>query len=111
MSGILHRIFNATPPAEQAGAKLAPVQAAAEQGTKVQAYLDRCSAESQAITGVQKYYVKLERDDFNNRNRPAPPTSVGRYLAAGREVARPAPRKGPTGVQQYLTVLATGEAA
>ncbi len=113
MSGIfqlIHRIFNATPPAQlKAAAGLPPLPADC---TKVQAYLDRLAAEPQPATGVAKYLVKLERDDFNLRHRLPPPTGVDRYLAAQRQVARPHPRQGPTGVQKYLAELAAaGEAA
>jgi hypothetical protein len=94
--------------------------------------LERLAAEPPA-TGVAKYFVKLERDDFNSRNQLTPPTGVERYLAAGlevtrppfskgpsgverylaaeREVSRPVPRKVPTGVQQYLATLDAGAAA
>jgi hypothetical protein len=111
MSGIfqvLHRIFNATPPAHSRTTSGSPSHRV--RYTKVQAYLDRRAAEPQPATGVAKYLVKLERDDFNRRHRLPPPTGVDRYLAAQREVARPHYQKGPTGVQKYLATLATGKA-
>jgi hypothetical protein len=110
MSGIfqvLHRIFNATPPAQRTTTGSFPRQA---RYTKVQAYVDRRAAEPQPATGVAKYLVKLERDDFNRRHRLPPPTGVERYLAAKREVARPRYQRGPTGVQKYLAALAAGKA-
>ena len=116
MSGsILHRIFNATPPALKKGAVVAPPAAVtpppppaeiAIQGTKVQSYLDRCAEEALSVTGVSKYLVKLERDDFNRRNQLPTPTGVERYLASGQGVARASLVKGPTGVEKYLSALA-----
>jgi hypothetical protein len=103
---MLHRIFNATPPAHSKTASAAR----RVRYTKVQAYLDRRAAEPQPATGVAKYLAKLERDDFNRRHRLPAPTSVDRYLTAKREVARRRYQKGPTGVQKYLATLATSEA-
>lgn len=139
--GLIHRIFNATPPAGRVQATAQPLPAAApapvaadpqsegntkvkayldrlaadappeasakasEANTKVKAYLDRLAAEPQAVTGVAKYLVKLDRDEFSRLNQLPTPTGVARYIGAQKEVTRVHFPKGPTGVQKYLADL------
>ncbi len=143
--GLIHRIFNATPPAGRPQAAAAqPLPAAApapvvdpvaqplpeggttvkayldrlaadappeasakvsEANTKVKTYLDRLAAEPQAVTGVAKYLVKLDRDEFSRLNQLPTPTGVARYIGAQREVTRAHFPKGPSGVQKYLSGL------
>lgn len=123
--GVIHRIFNATPPAQTKQWVPAapaqepapdPVQAvvaepASGSATTVDAYLARLAEELKSSTGVAKYLLKLEWDDFNRRNRPVPPTGVQRYLASQQQVVRPLPPEGPTGVAKYLASLESGAAA
>jgi hypothetical protein len=132
--GLIHRIFNATPPAGRVQATAEPLPAAApapvaadalpegntkvkayldrlaadalpEGNTKVKAYLDRLAAEPQAVTGVAKYLVKLDRDEFSRLNQLPTPTGVARYIGAQHEVTRVHFPKGPSGVQKYLAGL------
>lgn len=112
MSGIF-RMFNTTPPANPAPAAPAPTPVVAAEPTppvsasKVQAYLDQLAAAP--ATGVAKYLIKLERDEFNRLNRPTQPTGVERYLSSQQQPAETPPpvQEGPTGVQRYLDELAS----